>query len=127
MDWTYDLYIEDLKTYGIEDENSDNYNAYFVAKVKKYVAEFLAKWNEAHDGKLYVRHLGYAGDEFAKDMGEWFSDFYKDTYNQRPHLPTWFYVHPLGLPTSEDTLRTFCASPVEDAVESAKYVREHLD
>ena len=57
----------------------------------------------------------------------WFSDYYKDTYGQRPHLAIWYYIHMLGLPMSEDTGRTFCASPIEDACANASWVRNQLE
>ena len=120
-DWTYDLYLEDSRKFGPE-SNGDEYNAYFMGYMKRAAARFLAKWKEQHDGKLYDR--GYVGDAFAESIREWFSDFYKDAYRQRPHLPMWFYVHPLGLPMQEDTARMFCAHPVEEAVRAAKEARE---
>ena len=123
MDWTYDLYLEDLKKYGDnEGDSADNYNDYFISHIKSAAAKFLDDWKKQHNGKLYDH--GWAGDEFARGMMGWFSDFYKDTYGQRPHLPTWYYVHPLGLPMSEDTARLFCANPIEDAATAAKEARE---
>ena len=125
MDWTFDLYLEDLKKYGMEDVNArDNYNAYFVSYIKREANKFLEQWKKEHDGKLYDH--GYVGDAFAKTFRDWFSDFYKDTYNQRPHLPNWFYIHPLGLPMQEDTARLFCANPLEEAAEEAKRTRAHF-
>lgn len=122
QDWTYDLYLEDTKVYGAEDKsNGEDYNAYFIGYVKRAADRFLAKWKEQHDGKLYDRE--WVGDAFAKSIREWFSDFYKDTYRQRPHLPMWFYVHPLGLPMQEDTIRGFCAHPIEDAATEARHTR----
>ena len=123
QDWTYDKYVEDIKLYGSDFEDSSNYTGYFMGFMKRSVERFLTKWNAAHDGKLYAKGYGYAGDAFVNSLGDWFSDFYKDAYGQRPHLPMWFYIHPLGLPMQEDTARMFCASPVEDAEENAKAVR----
>ena len=125
QDWTYDLYVQDIKTYGAEDKsNGEDYNAYFIGYLKRAAARFLAKWKEQHDGKLY--DLEYVGDAFARSIREWFSDLYKDTYRQRPHLPIWFYVHPLGLPMQEDTARLFCAKPVDLAVQDARAARERI-
>ena len=125
MDWTYDKYLEDVKLYGIEDKsNGEDYNSYFISRIKKAANKFLEDWKAKHDGKLYDH--GWVGDAFAATLTDWFSDFYKDTYNQRPHLPTWFYVHPLGLPMQEDTIRTFCASPIENAAEEARFRRESM-
>lgn len=125
QDWTYDQYISDVEKYGADGESASNYNAYFIGYMKRSVARFLDKWNRKHNGCLYAKGYGYVGDEFAATLYDGgFSDFYKDAYGQRPHLPLWFYIHPLGLPMREDTSRMFCASPIEDAVENAKETRE---
>lgn len=124
MDWTYDLYIEDVKKYGIDD-NGESYTSYFISDVKRTAEKFVSKWKSEHDNKLYDH--GWVGDAFAENLLDWFSDFYKEAYNQRPHLPIWYYVHPLGLPMSEDTIRTFCANPIEEAVEEAKRMRNNFD
>lgn len=124
-DWTYDLYLEDLKVYGTEDKsNGEDYHEYFTAFLKRASVRFLDRWKSEHDGKLYDG--GYVGDAFADRIREWFSDFYKETYNQRPHLPMWFYVHPLGLPMQDDTARMFCADPVSDAATEANHTRQSL-
>ena len=130
-DWTYDYFVEDVKIYGIEDvTNGEDYHSCFVAWLKQSVKRFLDKWNKEHDGKLYDRYDGWIGDAFARRMcdyraGAEFSDLYKDTYGQRPHLPTWFYVHALGLPMREDTARMFCADPVQDAIDAAREYRTY--
>ena len=122
-DWTYDKYVADVKAYGVDENDADNYNAYFIGYMKRSVARFLEKWNRDHDGCLYAKGYGYAGDGFAATLQDWFSDFYKEAYGQRPHLPMWFYVHPLGLPMQEDTVRAFCASPIEEACGEARAAR----
>ena len=92
---------------------------------KNRARDYMEKWNLSHAG-FYDSVDGWIGDRFAEDLDNMlFSDFYKDTYNQRPHLPRWFYVHALGLPMSEDLARTFCAYPVEEAIEEAKSYREN--
>lgn len=126
QDWTYDLYLQDVKQYGADCEDSSNYKAYFIGYLKRSVQRFLDKWNRAHDGKLYAPGYGWAGDEFASGM-DWFSDFYKDAYGQRPHLPMWYYIHPLGLPMREDSARCFCADPEQEVVEQAWATRQRLD
>lgn len=124
-DWTYDLFTEDVKIYGIEDKtNGEDYHSYFISYVKRAADRFLNEWKAQHNGHLYDH--GWVGDAFAERIRDWFSDFYKDTYNQRPHLPMWFYVHPLGLPMSEDTARTFCANPIGDAADEARFRRERM-
>ena len=124
-DWTYDLYAEDVKIYGTEDvESGENYVGYFISTIKSRAAKFLEEWKANHGGKLYDH--GYVDDAFAESVSDYFSDFYKDAYNQRPHLPMWFYIHPLGLPMQEDTARMFCANPIEDAIEGARDARRDM-
>lgn len=124
MDWTYDLYINDVEWYGIGAvvENSGSYRGYFVSKVKQNAKRFKELWLKNHDGKLY--DSGWVGDEYAKGFLDWFSDFYKEAYGQRPHLPLWFYIHPLGLPMAEDSSRAFCSDPIGNAVQNAIDTRE---
>ena len=124
QDWTYDLYLEDCKKYSADTEDTSQFRAYFMGYVKRSVQRFLVKWNGAHDGHLYASGYGWAGDEFASEISDWsFSDFYKEAYGQRPHLPMWYYVHPLGLPMLEDTARMFCADPIQDAADAAREAR----
>ena len=121
-DWTYDRYIEDVKVYGAEDKSDgEDYVGYFIATIKTIAGKFVDDWKASHDGKLYDH--GWVGDAFAESIRDFFSDFYKDAYGQRPHLPMWFYIHPLGLPMQEDTVRMFCANPIEDAIEGARSAR----
>lgn len=124
MDWTYDLYIADVASYTVNDKGSENYTAYFIATIKEFVEKFKTRWLEEHNGKQFDGQ--WMGDAFAEGMLDWFSDFYKEAYNQRPHLPMWYYIHPLGLPMTEDSFRTFCADPIRDASQMATRVRSSL-
>ena len=125
QDWTYDQYVQDVETYDVSDSDNILYNAYFVAMIKKSAKNFLNRWIAEHSGKLYDGT--WVGDEFAINFMNWFSDFYKDTYGQRPHLPIWYYIHPLGLPMKEDSIRSFCARPIEDACNAARTCRETIE
>ena len=128
MDWTFDYFVNDINAYGVEDKNSKNYNAYFVAMIKEIANEFKDKWNEENSGKASSRGNGWNGDAFNEWFDwSWFSDFYKDTYGQRPHLPKWYYTKMLGFCQTEDTFRTFCAEPIEDAIWYAQETRKQLD
>lgn len=127
-DWTFDYFMEDARAYhatprkGIYPDSRGDYRRYFMVTFKNWARDFKAKWLNTHQ-HLYDRHDGYVGDAFAHTLTDCFSDFYKDAYGQRPHLPVWYYVQATGLPQSEDTARMFCANPVEDAEENAKVVR----
>ena len=130
-DWTFDLFMEDCNLYkatpikGVHCRRDASDREKFMVWFKNRARDYLEKWNKSHD-HLYDRYDGYIGDRFAEDLDKMlFSDFYKETYNQRPHLPRWFYVHALGLPMSEDIARTFCAYPVQEAIEEAKSYREN--
>lgn len=130
-DYTYDMFMEDAKLYkalpykGVY-PNTDNYRAYFMRHFKTYAENFRKNWLAKY-GKNIANHSYWIGDAFADELDGSFSDFYKEAYGQRPHLPAWFYLQALdNFPSSEDTLRTFCARPIEQAIENARYVREML-
>ena len=98
-----------------------------MRNLKTFARDFEEKWLEEHEGHMYDRYDGWIGNAFARVLINWnFSDYYKDTYGQRPHLSMWYYVHALGFHHGDDIGRTFCAHPVEDAVRNAQYVREVL-
>ena len=127
-DFTYDLFVEDMEKYtatpikGVHCRADADERERFARHLKNMVRDYRAEWSEISKG-LYSNEYGWIGDRFAERL--WhsnFSDMYKDVYGQRPHLDTWYYVHALGLPTIQDIPRTFCATPVEDAVARAKEV-----
>lgn len=129
MDWTFDFFMEDAIAYhetpckGINPDHRGDYRKYFMVSFKNKARDFKAKWLENH-AHLYDNRDGYIGDAFGRTlMTGWFSDFYKDAYGQRPHLPIWYYVQAVGFPQGEDTARTFCADPVGEAETDAKAVR----
>ena len=130
-DWTYDQFMEDVKEYKAEDINSfvvtdETYRKYFMCWFKNAAETFKEEWLKKHE-HMYDTYDGYIGDSFSRTLySGWFSDFYKDAYGQRPHLPMWYYVHALGLPMQEDVSRTFCASPVKDAMDDAIAMREYF-
>lgn len=135
-DWTFDFFKQDSELYkatprkGVYPRSDTPYREYFMVTLKGYVRDFVEKWDQEHEGRKYDRYDGWIGDAFARQPmfhDGFFSDFYKDAYGQRPHLSTWFYIHLLGLPMSEDTARTFCANPIDDAVENAKYTRKYFE
>ena len=124
-DWTYDKYVEDVKAVKAGHE-IDTYSKEFVQSIIKSADKFLESWKAEHDGKYYDH--GWVGDAFKDRLYDMdFSDWYKEAYNQRPHLDYWYYVHVLGLPMRGDSSRLFDDDPVGDAMEYAKYTRERLD
>lgn len=127
QDWTFDRFkfdIDTVKNGGtVQDEYRDEFARWLIARADRVKAEWLGR----HKG-LYDSVDGWVGDRFANSyMGDFFSDYYKDAYGQRPHLPRWYYVHALGLPQTEDTARLFCANPVQEAVENAELTRRNFD
>lgn len=125
-DWTYDMFFEDAKRYnatprrGVHCRSDASYREYFMTTMKGTVRDFCLDWGDCQ----YDSVLGWIGDAYARELSQWFSDFYKEAYGQRPHLPVWYYVHALGLPTREDVSRLFCANPIENAIRDAKLTRE---
>jgi len=130
MDWTYDQFMEDVKAYKSDEINTfsvtdETYRKYFMCSFKKSAEDFKEEWLKKHKA-LYDDYAGYIGDAFSKRLFDGsFSDFYKEAYGQRPHLPIWFYVHAIGFPMQEDVARTFCARPVQDAIDEARMIREN--
>lgn len=131
-DWTYDLFAEDANLYkatpmkGVNCRRNASDREKFMTWFKNCVRDFTAEWNKDHKG-LYDRYDGWVGDAFARELSDMcFSDYYKDTYGQRPHLDAWYYIHLTGLPQNSDVGRTFCADPVGRATDNAKEYREHL-
>ena len=127
-DWTYDMFIEDSKKYnatpikGVHCSRNASAEECFMTWFKNCARDFRIKW-ESKGRRDYDDRYGYIGDAFAKDIIAYdcFSDYYKDTYGQRPHLPMWFYIRAIkNMPMREDIARTFCAWPVENAIEDAK-------
>ena len=131
-DWSYDQFVKDADRYsakpmrGVHCRSNASDREKFMTWFKDCARDFKAEWLKSHTG-LYDRYDGWVGDAFARELSDMcFSDYYKDTYNQRPHLSSWYYVHLTGLPMLEDTARTFCADPITDAVEMAQRMREWL-
>lgn len=131
-DWTFDMFQEDAELYratpmkGVYPSRNASRREKFMTWFKNLARDFKAEWLKENDGRLYNGYE-YIGDAFEQEIyNSCFSDFYKDTYNQRPHLPIWFYIQATELPHGEDTIRTFCAQPIRDAVENAKTNREWL-
>lgn len=132
VDWTYDFFVEDAGLYkatpikGVHCGKDASDREQFMVWLKNSVRDFKAKWAETCPYQ-YDNYYGWIGDAFAGELwGMGFSDYYKDTYGQRPHLDTWFYVNALGLPMTGDVGRTFCATPIEDAIEMARRVRKEV-
>lgn len=130
-DWTYDLFIEDSTKYkatpikGVHCRKNASNREQFMVWFKNYARDFKDEWLKANKHLYNEQSREYIGDAFAKEFGNiLFSDFYKDAYGQRPHLADWFYIQAVNFPTNEDVSRKFCAMPVEDAIERAKYYRE---
>lgn len=134
-DWSYDRFMEDAKLYratpmkGVNCRRNASDREQFMTWFKNCARDFSQEWFKTHEHP-YDKYDGYIGDAFMSEFSDMcFSDYYKDTYNQRPHLARWYYVQALDIymPTSEDVARKFCASPVNDAIADAIWVREEMD
>lgn len=138
-DWTFDLFMEDVALYkatpikGVHCRKDASDREAFMVWLKNAVRDFRIEFENEYGNTCYnrngsyIEHTHYIGDFFGRELRNYyFSDFYKDTYGQRPHLPIWFYVHALGLEMQDDVPMLFCSSPIEDAIESAKSYRKAL-
>lgn len=131
-DWSFDMFAEDAKLYnatpmkGVYPRRDASEREKFMTWLKGCVRDFTIEWKKNHNS-LYDRYEGWIGDAFARMLSDMcFSDYYKDTYNQRPHLDSWYYVHMLGLHQTGDVAMTFCSEPIEDAIDMAKRNRDYL-
>ena len=129
-DWTYDMFVEDARSYTNKAKNGDTSattdRECFMKAYQNAAMRFWVDWMAEHDGKRYDGE--WLGDAFARKVihSDWFSDYYKETYGQRPHLDDFYYVHVLDFPMGGDIAYTFCRNPIEDAVQNAKQTREHF-
>ena len=128
-DSTYDLFVEDMNRYtatplkGVHCRRNAGNRERFARAIKNMARDYREKWME-HSAGLYDAAYGWIGDGFREYMFDHgFREMYEEAYGQRPYLDAWFYVNALGLPSVEDTPRTFCSAPVKDAVERAKEMR----
>ena len=98
MDWTFDFFMNDVNRYnatpikGVHCSSTASDREKFIVWFKNHARDFLEAWKQ--DGRrLYDRYYGWVGDAFMRELSDMcFSDFYKDTYGQRPHLAAWYYV-----------------------------------
>lgn len=125
MDYTYDLFVDDAKAYkatpikGVYPNSQVSARERFMVYLKNTIRDFKND-NPVYLVKSYDSSMGYIGDAFAMMLDDInFSDMYKDAYGQRPHLDSWFYIHALDLPMSEDIARVFCAEPMKEAIMDA--------
>lgn len=129
-DWTFDLFMEDVALYkatpikGVHCRKDASDRENFMVWLKNLVRDFRIEF-EKENGNRNFDGYRWIGDYFKRELCEsGFSDFYKDTYGQRPHLDCWYYVYALGLPSTGDDAHLFCASPIESAISSARLYRE---
>ena len=130
-DWSFDLFFETCQTTkalpikGVHPSRNASEAEAFVAWLKADFRDWLERMYEEYDcsrESLEDMFKMYARESF-------FSDCYKDAFNQRPHLKPAFYLFAMGY-ENVGGLR-FCMSPfsddVADAVWSAKAFRDWLE
>ena len=103
-DWTFDMFLEDCKSYkalpikGVRCPKGASDRERFIASVKLHCNEFVEANKQAftnEHGILLRYELGEALKQ-SLDRSLYFSDYYKDVYNQRPHLDRDLYLTALG-------------------------------
>lgn len=103
-DWTFDMFLEDCKSYkalpikGVRCPKGASDRERFIASVKLHCNEFVKANRQAftnEHGRLLNYELGEALMQ-SLDRNLYFSDYYKDVYNQRPHLDRDLYLTALG-------------------------------
>lgn len=143
-DWSFDLFVADCNNYkalpikGVYCRQGASANEVFIATLKLICNEFIAdnikRFTYVNERNGYT-HVDY------EEMGKWLwsylchevniSDWYKDVYNQRPHLDKDLYLWALGYHNMVNTLlwrgMSFRAMDdiINDYVRSAIKVREY--
>ena len=98
-DWSFDRFVEacGVKAQpikGVYAPSSYTDAQKFVYYLKHDFAAYLADIYARYDFNPRLDGLEHVFERFCN---EWdFSDYYKDVFNQRPHLPSEFYLYALG-------------------------------
>lgn len=127
-DWSFDKFFKAcqstkaLPIKGVHPSRNASDEECFVAYLKRDFADYLADFAI----KYSYRNLEEVFKCYCRETC--FSDWYKDTFDQRPHLDSSFYLYAMGY--KEVGGIRFCMSPfseeVEDAVASAEAYRAYL-
>ena len=130
-DWSYDLFFKACETTkalpikGVYPSRNASDEKRFVAFLKSDFKDYKENLEREYD-TTYLS-LEDVFERFCREYN--FSDWYKDTFNQRPHLDASFYLYAMGY-ENVGGLR-FCMSPfaddVEEALWSAKEYRKYLE
>lgn len=136
VDWTLDKFAEDMRSvkalpmrrgvYPAKNLTDGQRFCQYVKTEAKFFREKYAKENGIYCDNSYE----YVGDAFAHRLGDMlFSDWYKDTYNQRPHFSAKYVSILCGLPVFQEV--GFCGDGYKDMLNRdicrARAVREELE
>lgn len=130
-DWSFDRFVEVCKTTkalpikGVHPSRNATTEEYFVACLKADFRDYKERLERDFD--MSRASLEDVFERFSREYN--FSDWYKDAFNQRPHLEASFYLYAMGY-ENVGGLR-FCMPPfsedVAEAVWSAKEYRKYLE
>lgn len=133
MDFTFDMFVETLGTckalplaHGVYRNFGDDCASEFCTWLLTEAKEFKTHWSALYGDKRYADRL-YIGNAFMNYI-DWsfFSDYYKDAFNQRPHLDRDLYVSALGFETNHDTIRAWSNMGVDYYSNRAKDIRAEM-
>lgn len=144
-DWSFDKFVTDCNSYkalpikGVYCRRGASDNEVFIATLKLICNEWIADNTQRF---TYINECNGHSHVDYEEMGEWLwsylcqevyiSDWYKDIYNQRPHLDKDLYLWALGYHNMVNTLSwrgLSCRTMddiVNDYVHGAKKVREYV-
>ena len=138
-DWSFDLALADARkatalpmahgVYRSVESEGEALFTYLKTSARKFAEEFKSR----NDGHTYSPVEGYVGDAWINSGAlDLVSDWYKDSYNQRPHFEKRVFAMLCGLSTSVDTIyswghRNGIEGYLESLAETAKAVREAMD
>lgn len=111
IDWSLDIAWADADSvkalpleHGVYSKNMSDERK-FMQWLKTDARFFEERWLKEHDGCGYDKYDGWVGDAWLKHLTRecCLSDYYKDTYGQRPHFDYEFFAMMCGLPTRGET------------------------
>lgn len=134
VDWTFDEFVADMESVKALPMRRGVYSAKNLTERQKFCqrikteAKYFAQDNS--DNGTYLKYsYDYVGDAFARELEGWFSDWYKDVYNQRPHFDYAYVAMLCDLPVFYE--HGFCDGGkrrrMQEHIDMAKRCREEMD
>jgi len=132
-DWTLDIAWADADSVkalplrrGVRCPKNYTDGQKFMTWLKTSAKFFEEDFRARNNGHAHSNCEGWVGDAWLQSISDCLSDYYKDTYNQRPHFLKQYFAMMCGLPTSADVSIRWDHLD-KRAREAAKETREAMD